>query len=59
MPAVAVIRGGQALTGIIRRKALVGESSRCFLNSMAQPSFWNKTDFLELIKKKTEFLVDG
>ena len=52
VPAAAVIRRGQALSGIIGRKACVGGSLSAGFKAMAQPLFALRTGGLECRRGK-------
>ena len=52
VPAAAVIRRGQALSGIIGRKAYVGGGLSAGFKAMAQPLFALRTGLLECRRGK-------
>ena len=59
MPAAAVIRRGQALSGIIGRKGCVGGTLSLMLKIGAQPRSAFDTDELEYCRGKWNFMCRG
>ena len=59
VPAAAVIRRGQALSGIIGRKGRVGGFVSQMLNPQAQPVFASDTALLENGRGKRNFQCSG
>ena len=59
VPAAAVIRRGQALSGIIGRKARAGGSVSWMFNAGAQPRYASKTGGLECRRGKWNSTCSG